>query len=288
MPDHNELGIQQGWDRRTPFVHVDAATASCMLAPVFGDRPVVLLEPLSGGLANTNYRARVAGGSPPVVLRVYVRDPHACVRDAALFRLVKSSVPVPDLLFADATGERFDRPYAVMNWVDGISPAEALARGGADAADGIGQVVGETLAAIGRHTFDRPGEFAPNLSVGGTPEGQMASFLGYIRHCLFERDAAARLGETFTADVWRFVEQNAGYLPQEPNMARLVHGDYKSGNILMRDDGSGWQVAAVLDWEFAFAGPPIFDLSILLRYAERMPAAFEPGVIAGYTEAGGV
>ena len=44
----------------------------------------------------------------------------------------------------------------------------------------------------------------------------------------------------------------------------------------------------MLDWEFAFAGPPLIDLSILLRWADRWPPAFEQGVLAGFTAAGGV
>jgi penicillin-binding protein 1C len=287
MPEQDDLGIQPGWERRTPFVDLDPPTTARLLAPVFGNQSVVSLEPLSDGLANTNYRVHMTGGGPPVVLRLYMRDPEAWAREAALFRRVKDTVPVPELLFADGSGERFDRPYAVMSWVDGTSPAEALAHGGPSDAAAIGQAVGRTLAAIGGYTFDGPGELAPDLSVRPFADGQMASFRGYIRHCLFERDAATPVDKSFAEDIWRFVERNAGYFPQDPAVAALVHADYKFGNILVHQGQDSWQVAAVLDWEFAFAGPPIFDLSILLRYAARLPAAFEPGVIAGYTAAGG-
>ena len=44
----------------------------------------------------------------------------------------------------------------------------------------------------------------------------------------------------------------------------------------------------MLDWELAFAGPPLVDLSILLRWTDRWPPAFEQGVAAGFTAAGGV
>jgi aminoglycoside phosphotransferase (APT) family kinase protein len=46
-------------------------------------------------------------------------------------------------------------------------------------------------------------------------------------------------------------------------------------------------VAAVLDWEFAFAGPPLVDLAVFLRHRETLPAAYTAGVLAGYAAAGG-
>ena len=41
--------------------------------------------PLSGGLANTNYKVTLSGANEPVVLRVYTRDPDACERERALY-----------------------------------------------------------------------------------------------------------------------------------------------------------------------------------------------------------
>ncbi len=46
-------------------------------------------------------------------------------------------------------------------------------------------------------------------------------------------------------------------------------------------------MAAVLDWEFAMAGSPLLDLSILLRYADSLPPVFAESVISGYQDAGG-
>jgi aminoglycoside phosphotransferase (APT) family kinase protein len=65
--------------------------------------------------------------------------------------------------------------------------------------------------------------------------------------------------------------------------ARLQHADYKSWNLLVRDG----RIAAVLDWEFAFAGPRLNDIGIFLRYSERQPPAFEERFVRGYLAAGG-
>ena len=50
----------------------------------------------------------------------------------------------------------------------------------------------------------------------------------------------------------------------------LIHGDYKPSNLLVNPHTH--TVSGVLDWEFAFAGPPLYDLATLLRDSESYPA----------------
>jgi aminoglycoside phosphotransferase (APT) family kinase protein len=56
----------------------------------------------------------------------------------------------------------------------------------------------------------------------------------------------------------------------------LVHGDFKAGNVLLRDD----EVVAVLDWETAHLGDPLEDIGWVtnpLRAGEhRIAGAWEP------------
>jgi fructokinase len=43
----------------------------------------------------------------------------------------------------------------------------------------------------------------------------------------------------------------------------------------------------VLDWEFAFAGPPLIDVGLFLRAGEALPAGFRDAFAVGYRDAGG-
>jgi aminoglycoside phosphotransferase (APT) family kinase protein len=84
--------------------------------------------------------------------------------------------------------------------------------------------------------------------------------------------------------VKALVTANQRYFDFEGD-ARLVHGDFKPSNLLV--DTSRLTVSGVLDWEFAFAGPHLYDLATLLRDSDAYPPAFEDGVCAGFLEAGG-
>jgi aminoglycoside/choline kinase family phosphotransferase len=56
----------------------------------------------------------------------------------------------------------------------------------------------------------------------------------------------------------------------DTGVRQLVHADFNPKNILVR----GASVAAVLDWEFAFSGTPLFDVGNMLRFAERYPPGY--------------
>ena len=67
---------------------------------------------------------------------------------------------------------------------------------------------------------------------------------------------------------------------------RLTHADFNGSNVLVHQTPEGWRVAAVLDWEFAFAGAPFFDFGNLLRAPLGDLDGFAEAVAMGYREAG--
>src|SRR5208337_1324858 len=67
----------------------------------------------------------------------------------------------------------------------------------------------------------------------------------------------------------------------------LTHSDFNASNILVgRAPGGAFKIAAILDWEFAFAGGPSYDFGNLLRPPLGEDAGFVAGVVEGYKTAG--
>jgi aminoglycoside phosphotransferase (APT) family kinase protein len=59
---------------------------------------------------------------------------------------------------------------------------------------------------------------------------------------------------------------------------RLIHDDALPQNILVNQEPDGWVCTGWLDWEFARAGDPLWDLSTLdFRPAGLVPASFYEG-----------
>ncbi|HSZ53227.1 MAG TPA: phosphotransferase family protein [Caulobacteraceae bacterium] len=185
-------------------------------------------------------------------------------------------VPVPPVLCVleeeDGLGQGF-----VMGFVEGetlggrIARSEALA----GARPGLARQCGEILARI--HTLD-PGEF-PNLR-RATPAELVAQYRASYEASQWPRPV---LDLTF-----RWLETHCPPAPERP---RLVHGDFRNGNLMIGPDG----VRAVLDWEIAHVADPMEDLGWICVNAWRFGVLDKPvggfgdreELWAGYEAAGG-
>jgi aminoglycoside phosphotransferase (APT) family kinase protein len=112
-----------------------------------------------------------------------------------------------------------------------------------------------------------------------------AGLVAFLRHCLGGA-AGGRLKADLAAAALAFAEREGGRLEAWAKPPRLAHADFNGSNVLVRETESGWRVAAVLDWEFAFAGAPFFDFGNLMRPPLGELPGFADGIAKGYRDAG--
>lgn len=276
------------WERREPLVALTLEEARALLAVAEPGREPVHMAPLTTGLVNTNYRIELAGMPALVVLRIYARDAAACAREERLLRLVAGAVPAPTILYADPDATHFRLPWMLMTWVEGVPMPEALASLPLEEAPSLAAALGATAAAIGAFTFPASGFFGPDLAIVESLDAPAEMTRGLLRQLLFEGRAGERLGADLTARLWSQVEARAGELDALAGRVSLVHSDFRDSNLLVAREAGVWRVTGALDWEFAFAGPSLFDLgSLLRREATLLPSGFAGHVVAAYRARGG-
>jgi aminoglycoside phosphotransferase (APT) family kinase protein len=194
---------------------------------------------------------------------------------------------VPDVIGAEPRGLDDLPPFVLMTYVEGISFRDLKRSGDMDAVAQAAYSAGETLAAIGRVNFPKPGWLGPGPDVTAPLLEGNNAVPRFVDLCLaspnFERRMPAELRDRTHAWVWSRAPELAG-LDHE---ARLVHGDFNRRNLLVRSVAGSWSVAAVLDWEFAISGSPLNDLGNFLRYERASRPLAEPHFSAGYLHAGG-
>jgi aminoglycoside phosphotransferase (APT) family kinase protein len=244
------------------------------------------VQPLAGGLSNFNFLLH-HGATEPVVLRIYDRNPDACGKEADLHRLIGRTVPVPEILHAEPRGIEGWGPFVLMRFVEGVSFRELRASGDEEAIGEAAAAIGRTLAAIGGYVYPRAGPFLPGLAVGEPFEGGQDPVPRFVERCLGSANLAARASVALVDRVRDFVWSRARRLVMLEGPGRLVHGDFNSPNLLVRRVSGHWTVAAVLDWEFAFSGSPLFDVGNFLRYERVARPLREPGFSRAFLEAGG-
>lgn len=261
-----------------------SAEAAREIVWTFARRDAEALLPLPGGFANALFRAQLTDGSS-VVVRLHTRDPERAGIEDAVLRRVAGIVPVPEVLWSDPAGEVAGVPASIHSWVDGILLDRVLEDGAPADLRAAGIAVGRTLAAIGSVTFDTHGFFAsPALDPKSWPDLGPDGLREHVRARL---DAGTVLDRTTARAWWCLVDAAADALTDVKAARQLVHADYNAKNLMMWWRGPRWAVAAVLDWEFAFAGSPLIDVGNALRFEEELPPEFRDAFVAAYAESGG-
>ena len=271
------------WKRRRPYVVPDKGEVGQILDRAVGGLQVAEVRLLNDGVFNSNLRVQ-STDDRVVVVRIYEQDEEACRRDQVIIDLVRGDVPVPSIL---GTTQFEGFPVAIFEWIDGVYPDQALNGASRGERKEIARALGSTLAGISRaKRFPAHGLLDAELGYRRRFESNRKSFVDFIDWSLKQGRAGQRLGPELAADLRCFVDERAPLLDATEDDYRLVHGDLRFTNILMGNDGGGWYVRAVLDWEFAMAGSPLLDFGVLLRGGGLGPE-FEEAFAQGFVEAGG-
>lgn len=257
----------------------------------FPNLKIATTQLLSGGLLNTNIKIEFSTDAQPVVLRLHRGDAAVCLKESAVLRLVRSTVPVPEVIYVEPNGIDGCGPFSILEFVKGQSFQWLKRTGDLEATHQAAASVGQTLACIGKYQFQKSGR----LQVGG--ENELTVGDAYIKGpdpiprlldqflksaCLQQRLEGA-LQQKLHDFIWFWAAQ----LRTLDNQCHLVHCDFGNRNILVDRVNGRWQVVAVLDWEFALSESPLLDVGHFLRYERLDTPLREPHFSRAFVEYGG-
>ena len=229
-----------------------------------GGTVVENLRALTGGASRTTwaFEAVTSGHRRSLILRIGPPDDvHAGMEleARALGAAADAGAPVPHVVVADDSVCALGNPFLICDAIEGETIVRRIQR----QLDATGRArllvqCAHALAAV--HRADT------NLA-GLNGEDQLAEWRGRL-------DA---MGDTTATFEWAF-RWLAANRPA-PSPPRLVHGDYRMGNLIV--DGS--DLAAVLDWELVHVGEFYEDLAWFCIRAWRFgaPADHDAGGLGG-------
>lgn len=257
--------------------------------PEASDVQVDDLARIHGGSSQETFRFRArwqrAGGTEErrLILR---RAPEAGLVNAerdleftVYSALAGSGVPIPAAHFLELDPNWLDRPFFIMDLVDG-KPGHFFTS--ADPYEGQSLAVGRNFW---RHLGTLAAQDHRTLSLGSLRNGDADE--NYWSRELDHWEAALDAGEAVIEPVvrgaLRWLRRNP---PPPAAKPAIVHGDYRCGNFLFLPDG---RVSAVLDWEMCHVGDPLEDIAWALNPMWSMEKYFplEEG-LAIWEEASGL
>jgi aminoglycoside phosphotransferase (APT) family kinase protein len=228
------------------------------------------LVALDGGHSGETFLGESAGER--TVVRIYARrgaarGPAAVEVDAAVLRLVRGLLPVPEVLELRRPDPAGGTPAVLVTThlpgqrLDTLLPTlseQDRAR--------VGRSVGELTARLAQMPMLRAGRFVDgDLRVEPWEEGaDLPTLVEWHRR-------SSAIGEWSAVEYGglRDVATRAQTMLDGIDRVCLVHSDLNPKNLLV-DPASG-AVTGLLDWEFAHAGLPVADLGNALRF-DRDPA----------------
>lgn len=210
----------------------------------------------------------------PLIMR---RDPTGSVlatdrntEYALLKALEPTAIPSPVARWLDGNGSWFGRPSLIMDRIDGDCQMFAI-EGPGRLEDRLGLAADCLQLLADVHQLDWQGlGLAPVLDAG-RPGGAAREAAYWI----------AEMEREQMADDPRLRELAGWLTDQAPDPAAqvLVHGDFKPGNMLLRNGA----IVALLDWETAHVGDPVEDLgwitNPLRRREHQIPGHWETAQI---------
>jgi aminoglycoside phosphotransferase (APT) family kinase protein len=229
-----------------------------VLRPILGEVAVENLTTLTGGASRTTWAfdAVTADGTEKLILRTGPPDEvHAGMEleARAQQRAAAVGAPVPHILAADNDVAALGNPYLICGAISGETIVRRIYRSLDDA--GRARLLtqcAEALAAV--HRADPQG-------IGLSETDELAERRAHLDE----------MGDTTATFEWAFRWLAAHRPPPSPH--RLVHGDFRMGNLIVDDTG----LAAVLDWELVHIGEIYEDLAWFCVRAWRFGAPEELG-----------
>jgi aminoglycoside phosphotransferase (APT) family kinase protein len=215
------------------------------------DGPLEIRQ-FQGGQSNPTFHLRadeaeyVLRKKPPGTLLPRAHD--VAREHRVMAALADSDVPVPRMRLLCEDDSVIGTAFFVMDYVPGRIFAEpALPDCGPADRAAIYEDLARVLAAL--HCVDWR---AVGLEGFGRPEGYMQRQVA-----LWTRQWEAAAVEECSA-MGELAQWLPRHLPEDDEPARIAHGDYRLGNVLIHPTEP--RIVAVLDWELSTVGQPLADL----------------------------
>lgn len=270
--------LKNHWERYQAHFDISESMMMALVSPFSSS--IVSATLLSEGCANTNYKVDLADGRS-VVLRIYLREHNALDRELGLCNLIQTKLPIPQIYYHDARCQLIEHPYAIVEYIEGELMRQVILSQPSSSAD-CAFAAGTVLNQLKKITLAHGG-FFQDRQLTIRPFNPEEEYTAYAFNCLDQDNVQESLGKEQSKRIKAFIKTNQSYLPSEQEV-NLTHADFDPANMLVKKVDGHYQLAALLDWEFAFAGTYLLDMGMFLRYSHRLPKAYESQFIRAFDD----
>jgi aminoglycoside phosphotransferase (APT) family kinase protein len=243
---------------------------------------------LSGGFSTTNILLEFADDDR-CVLRASPQHERLKTEADLLDYLSREApeIPVPKVLWRASEHLPGELGAFAMTYIDGDLLANLEDGLSTATCRDICEQLALAAARIHALRFTQCGLLGPGPKVAEPFASYASGTVGFMQSCLDNANLQRRLGAERCRRLHHSLTHRSDL--HEPSVThQLCHSDFNQKNFLIRRNANGrHQLAAVLDWEFAFSGSSVIDIGNLLRFEHESPAVESSWFADAYRAAGG-
>lgn len=259
------------------FAHSDIGTetAQRILRQIDKQAVVADLRRITEGGSTSNYDICLEGGKR-YLLKIYPQNDDRGKLEIAAYRYAAQFTKVPEVYLFDNSLAVFPKPYAVIEFIDGVGLNRYVMECG-ELPELMARTLGERLAALHGKEYARMSLLDESLTEQKTlipiPELHAHYLNGkpgqYIR---------AELRE----EILNCLHDHSDWLESLGEITVFCHGDFNPGNIIVGSTGEIW----LIDFEYCLAAPPYYDIGKFFRdrpgFSDRFTQRTYESFIDGY------
>ncbi len=268
------------WEKTSVIHALPEGLILSMVQLAYPNTTLIFHELIPGGCANLNIKIQLESIPNVLILRIYLRDKTAALREQKLGEMLKGIVPIPSIYYV---GQIENYHFAIAEFMPGITLRSLLLGKLPYDINTIMHEAGSLLSKINSHTFTTAGFLDEHLNI--VPFNAEGEELIFAKNCLKNENVTTIISPDKIVAIHDCLNK-FGYLLPDTRESHLVHGDFDPANILVNQINGLWSITGILDWEFAFSGSLLWDLANMLRYAHKMPLEFQKAFIKGLISTG--
>ena len=310
------MTFKANWEKTALKHQLPQGLIEQMVALAIPNKKLHAYELIPGGCANLNIKIKLDTEDNPFILRIYLRNPQSTYLEQELGKLLGSIVPLPQIYYI---GDIENYRFAITEFIPGITLRDLLLSDQSHDMPSIMFNVGQILAKINKQKL--PSLFPQNIAhddyllyakntlnnIGNKLSKSLITQIyeifeknmhlmpvdnEHIMHGDF--DPANILVDKVNPERSEGTRANSfgsSYNISSPNRAKPklkeLDPSFHSGSAFTQDTNQDtWQITGIIDWEFASAGPFLWDIANMLRYTHQMPEQFEYSFLEGLKSQG--
>jgi Ser/Thr protein kinase RdoA (MazF antagonist) len=243
---------------------------------------------LSGGFSTTNILLEFADDDR-CVLRASPQHERLKMEADLLDYLSREApeIPVPKVLWRASEHLPGELGAFALTYIDGHLLANLEDGLSTATCRDICEQLALAAARIHALRFTQCGLLGPGPKVAEPFASYASGTVGFMQSCLDNANLQCRLGAERCRRLHHSLTHRSD-LHEPSSTHQLCHSDFNQKNFQIRRNANGrHQLAAVLDWEFAFSGSSVIDIGNLLRFEHESPAVESSWFADAYRAAGG-